>query len=302
MTNISLSIGIPAHNESANIKALIVSLLSQSSLNYNLVELIVASDMSTDNTITEVSSVTDDRVRVIDGKERKGKMGRFNELADLFKGDLFLQLDADIKITDENLIDKMVAAYLDDPELAMVCGGHTPMPPKTYIEKLAYYGADTWERAIAMLGGNTDRYHCFGHIRLFSRKFLLNFRYPTKPFASEDVYSYYYCKSNGYKTQYVPDAKVYFRLPTNLHDYIKQMKRFVTSDMRMEDTFGSEWVVKLDTMTNGARLKALLNSVFHYRPDIIISYILLQLYTRYIAISKQDVTGIWETVGSTKKL
>lgn len=298
----TVSIGIPAYNEGENIKALLLTLLSQQSPNFELLEITVASDNSSDNTVTEVKSIGDSRIKVIEGTDRKGKMARFNELADAFGGDLFLQFDADVKIEDPLLISKLVSAYSQDPTLGLICGDHAPLKPNTYVERLAHFGAVTWANAVTMLGDKGDRYHCFGHIRMFSRNFLLKFRYPTDLTLSEDVYSYYYAKANGYKTKFVSDAIVYFRLPTTVGDYVKQITRFISSDDKLRDAFGAELVTELNTMTDAIRLKALKQQIFRTRPDIFISYILLQLYTRHAAKTAHTNKAIWDIAKSTKKL
>jgi len=54
----TLAIGIPAHNEEANIGFLIKALLEQESRLYVLTEIIVASDASTDKTVELVKALT----------------------------------------------------------------------------------------------------------------------------------------------------------------------------------------------------------------------------------------------------
>ena len=48
---LTVTIGIPAYNEEANVRNLLVSLLAQKETNFKLQEIIVVSDGSTDKTV-----------------------------------------------------------------------------------------------------------------------------------------------------------------------------------------------------------------------------------------------------------
>src|SRR3989344_8939516 len=75
-----VSIGIPAYNEEANIKNLLTALLAQKQENFELLEIIVISDGSDDNTVEQAKSLASEKISVIDGKDRKGQAQRQNEI------------------------------------------------------------------------------------------------------------------------------------------------------------------------------------------------------------------------------
>src|SRR3989344_3656179 len=68
----TLSIGIAAYNEAQNIGALISAFLAQKISSMHLLEIIVASDASTDETDEIVRSFSDKRVRLIRLEKRSG--------------------------------------------------------------------------------------------------------------------------------------------------------------------------------------------------------------------------------------
>ena len=61
----TITIGISAYNEVANIKALLQTLLAQRANNFLLEKIIVISDQSTDDTASEVNSVLNPRIKFI---------------------------------------------------------------------------------------------------------------------------------------------------------------------------------------------------------------------------------------------
>src|SRR5689334_482537 len=105
MNKSTLSIGIPAYNEQANIKDLITALMNQVQENFVLEKIIVASDGSTDQTEQIVRSISDTRVQLIADGQRKGQAARQNEIIEQLKSDLLLLLNADVLPTDNNFIE-----------------------------------------------------------------------------------------------------------------------------------------------------------------------------------------------------
>lgn len=107
-----VSILIPARNEEKNIGKLLSDL---STFNYNNLEIIIYNDLSTDRTeeITNQFIETDERIKIINGANpEKGWLGKnfaCNQLANEAKGDLFLFLDADVRV--KNLLIEKTTSY-----------------------------------------------------------------------------------------------------------------------------------------------------------------------------------------------
>ena len=68
----TVTIGIPAYNEEANIKNLLDSILSQIQNNFIIDEIIVVSDGSSDKTADIVRSLNNSLINLIEDKERLG--------------------------------------------------------------------------------------------------------------------------------------------------------------------------------------------------------------------------------------
>src|SRR5260221_14535412 len=105
MKKITVSVGIPAYNEEANIKNLLTSLLIQKRENFTLREIIIISDCSSDNTDSEVKRVKSKLVTLIRNPKRMGLAFGQNKIVKLFKGEILILLNADILISPTNFLD-----------------------------------------------------------------------------------------------------------------------------------------------------------------------------------------------------
>lgn len=92
-TQKSVSIVIAAHNEARRLPEKIRSLLDMQGAD-QIVEILIGSDGSTDDTDEAVSLVGDSRVRVIAFDERRGKPAVLNDLIPQCRGEIVLLTDA----------------------------------------------------------------------------------------------------------------------------------------------------------------------------------------------------------------
>ncbi len=93
LDNLSLSIIVAAHNEDKNIKNKIISILNQS-YQTNKLQIIIASDGSTDQTVEIAQSFNDPRITVLD-LDRAGKTSTLNSAFEYAKNDIIVFTDAD---------------------------------------------------------------------------------------------------------------------------------------------------------------------------------------------------------------
>ncbi len=110
ITNVKVSILIPARNEAENIGKLLDGVISQ---NYCFWEALVYDDLSTDDTAAIVQSYQnkDKRIRLIENRELPpgwmGKNHACHRLALQAKGEVLLFLDADVQLEDDLLNDSL---------------------------------------------------------------------------------------------------------------------------------------------------------------------------------------------------
>lgn len=120
---LSVSVIIAAHNEGRHIEHKLRTLLNQDYPASDL-QIILASDGSTDTTVSTALSVYDQRVVVLD-LPRVGKAGALNAAVELARNDILVFTDADNQWSADTL--GKLLAPLADPQVG-ACGGHMVIP------------------------------------------------------------------------------------------------------------------------------------------------------------------------------
>lgn len=293
----TVSVIIPAHNEEKNIYRLLISIFRQKQRNFILEQITISSDGSTDNTVKECKRVSNAKIIVNDFPVREGKVKRLNQAFTNNTSDILIQLDADITFKYSYVLEQIVQPFIDDNEMSIVYGNQEPFLPNTYVGNLAYFGFYAWEEA--KKGINAERYNCFGQLMAFSKAFLKAYKLPEEKYFTEDTYSFYFAKTNNYKTYFQKSAIVLFRLPTNTKDYVLQMNRYLTTRHDMEVFFGKKIVRKYETITRLVKFKALLKYSIGKPLHINIGYILLQTITKMEAVFFKE-QKLWHIISTTK--
>ncbi|MCL4441785.1 MAG: glycosyltransferase, partial [Firmicutes bacterium] len=131
----TLTVAIPAYNEEANIKNILLSVLAQKKSNFKLRKIIVYSDASGDKTDKIVRSVKNPVVKLIRGASRKGKYFRVNQLFGMCESDILIILDADIALVGEHFLETLVDAMDADKNAVMIAAHQTPVRPDNFTGK-----------------------------------------------------------------------------------------------------------------------------------------------------------------------
>lgn len=236
---IQISIGIPAYNEEKNIRRVLNGILSQKEDNWTLKEVLVMCDGCTDKTAVRAKSVQDNRIVVLEDGMRKGKTTRLTELFAMFKGDILIMFDGDIEFSTDQVITSLLKGFQD--EKVMVVGGNSkPFPPKTFVQNAVYATFKVFYESRKKLKNGNNIFGATGSILAARKEFIKNVTLPK--IVSEDAYIYLLCLKQKFKFKYVDNAVIYYKLPLNFSDYIKQVLRSnpesVTSEL--EPYFGKK--------------------------------------------------------------
>ncbi|MDP8239609.1 MAG: glycosyltransferase [Candidatus Hatepunaea meridiana] len=108
---LTVTILIPAHNEEELIGKKIENSLDQD-YPVNLMEIVIASDVSTDRTVEIVKSYADRDVKLIDFTDRHGKLGIIDEVIPQFVNDIVVITDANVFLA-KDAISRMMEKYQD---------------------------------------------------------------------------------------------------------------------------------------------------------------------------------------------
>jgi cellulose synthase/poly-beta-1,6-N-acetylglucosamine synthase-like glycosyltransferase len=114
-----VSLIIPAHNEAPVMRSKIENALA---LDYppEKIEFLVASDDSSDDTVATAESFSSPLVRVLDYKERAGKMGTVVKAVREAKGEVLVMTDANALYSPAAI--RELVAPLSDPSVGCSCG------------------------------------------------------------------------------------------------------------------------------------------------------------------------------------
>ena len=295
MNRTQLTIGIPAYNEQANIKRLLSSLFGQRQSTYDLKEIIVVSDGSTDMTVAEALSVHNPIIKVLDNKERIGAALRQNDILSQAQGDAIVILDADILITDTYFLHKMLRPIAEDQAVGIVGARVLPLPAKSFFEKVIV-NSNNFKRSVYESMRNKDNiYLCHGRARAFSRKFASQLHFPKA--IGEDAFSYIRCVQAGFKFVYNPEAEIHYRCPQNLNDHLRQSVRFLKAKQIWEHASEGKKYYRIPL--NLLLRKAVRNFFSH--PILFPVYFLVFTLAK-LRSNNTQVDVIWEVSPSSKTL
>ncbi len=294
----TVSIGISAHNEEQNIRHLLTMLLKQRTNEAVIAEIIVASDGSKDKTIEIVRSLGDSRIRVIEGKQRMGKVYMQSKITKQAIGEILVLLDADILPADELFIEKMIEPMLNDSDVALVSPDVVSMKPTNYFEGIISASHEFKTRVFRGLNRGNNIYLCHGRALAINRKLYRRIKWPTG--YPEDAFTYLFCIQSGYKFNFAPKARVYFRSPSNLRDHLNQSLRFMAGKKKMEFYYGAlvkdKYKIGLTNYFKAGIVALLMN------PYAILSYVLIFCYIKFVSLKKLRYLSKWQVSRSSKRV
>lgn len=299
MKKISVTIGIPVHNEEANIEKLLVSLLAQKTSEFRLKEIIIVSDGSSDDTVNLVRSVKDLRIHLIDYPQRKGLNAVQNEIISKATGDILVLINGDVLPKDANFIRNMIDPIVRRKDTKLVSAKAEAVPGKTFLSKVLANGHELREYLFNKVNYGANLYLCHGQARAFSRKLYSKIVWPDN--CPEDSYSYLYCLKQGYNFEYSKDAVVLFSAARTISDQAKQSNRFIDGQKVLEEIFDRNFVQKHFRIP----LTLIIFFVSFYtirRPLTTVSYISVLMFIRLFIKTETKHHSLYEISYSTKKL
>jgi len=293
----TLVIAIPAHNEQANIAALLRALLDQDRKNYRLAQILVVCDGCTDATAARASSVGSPLIKVLDDGTRMGKNARLNQIFATCPSDILVLCDADIVLAHGRVLSSLVRPFSLYPKLGLACGYHTPLPAHNLAQQVADFGFRVWDTARRLCYPHAGRYYCEGALRAFSHRFYRTFRYPATA-IDEDSYSFYAAVTAGFAVLPVMSAEIHFKLPGTWADYVYQLKRYLSAPRLLSAHFSQSVLQQYELITPALKLRSWLWCSVR-QPGLSLIYLPLQLIIKLSMLTYRPLV-IWATSSSTK--
>jgi glycosyltransferase involved in cell wall biosynthesis len=297
MLKTKVTIGIPAYNEEANIGRLIKSLLKQKTRKISIDKIIIYSDGSTDKTDEEAGNNRSNKVVVVKSKIRAGQASAQNKIFEKADTDILVLINADVLINDNSFIEKLVTPILTDGRVGLTSAQVLPVSAHGYFEKIISQSHVEKNKLFESLG-NDNIYLCHGRARAFSKKLYKNFKFPRV--IAEDAYSYLINQKMSLKFKYVKGARVYFRSPGNLHDHIKQSRRFSSGISELKKHF-SDGIERSFDIPKNKNLLFVINLI-KKSPFLGISFFLITFYSRAFLFLSPGQSHIWSVSASSKRI
>lgn len=217
----TIGILIPAHNESAGIRACIESCLNQTR---PLDQILVVDDASTDDTISIARSFGE-KIEVLSLERNLGNKSFVQEKGiPLIRTDVFIATDGDT-ILDKNFVQNIERDFMD-PETAAVCGSIESMRYNwlTALRQMEYTVSQSVHKlAQSYMGFLFVIPGCAGAFRTEMFRKYITFDHDT---VAEDLDFTFKFHKNNQKIVYDKKAIVFTQDPPTLHSYIGQVRRW----------------------------------------------------------------------------
>ncbi len=296
INRVTLSIGIPAYNEENNIGNIISAILNQKTGNYVLDKIIIASDGCTDKTVNIIKSFKSNKIHLINGKERKGKYYRLNQIFKKSKSDFVILVDADCFLRKDTLF-KIIDKLNYNNSISLLSVQAMPVKPNSFFEKMLSTSVEIKEFVIRNFRKGKNVYAFRGALLVMKKNLYKQINIPNT--VGTDAYIYFFAKRKKMDVEYFTGTKIYYRLPDNFLDHLKQSSRFKSSVNGMKKFFGND-IEKEYNMPLVPIGKMLVKYSF-LKPIHLISYIIILIYTKFYKRINRNNDGIWHISSSTKK-
>lgn len=221
--NIYISVGISAYNEERNIANLLEQVLNQKQNNWKLKEILVYSDGSSDQTVLKAKKVRSKYIKIFHDGKRLGKTNRIKQICKRVTGDALVILDADLFIRSSHVISELVKQFYKNQNVGVVGGNTQPLQPNSFFQRAVYSTFKVFEESREKLKGGHNIFGCNGGCIALRRDFIDKITF--KNVINEDDFFYFTCLKQGRIFRHAAKAVVYYKLPTNLKDYLKQSFR-----------------------------------------------------------------------------
>jgi len=293
-SKITCSVGVFAHNEAANIGALLDALIRQKLKKAEIMQIIVVSSASTDGTdeIVREYCQKDERIRLITQEKREGKSAAINLFIAAASEDVCVVISGDV-IPAPRTIERLVSAFAD-PKIGAT--GGRPVPVNDPDSLIGYSVHLLWRlhHRMAMLSPKLGEMIAF-------RKIMDSI--PAES-AVDEASIEAIIRDAGYKLRYIPEAVIHNKGPLNWKDFIKQRRRIQNGHLWLIQNQGYT-VVSQD---KGTLLWILIDEAIERPKDIckMMVVMAIEIYSRLLGtwdyrVKKRNPFA-WEIAKSTKDL
>ena len=293
----TVTIGISAFNEEANIIRLIQSILHQKEINFKLDKIIVISDGSNDNTDKRIKKIKNSKILFSDYRKRKGLYARQNEIVKRANGDILVILDADIVPKNTLFLNTLIHPIIENKKIGIVGAVTSCLEPVNFIERVLKNSHDLKLSIFKQFRNGNNVYLCHGRVRAFRKSLYKQIKWPKN--CPEDSYSYFFCLKKRFAFYYNPNTGILYRLASTIKDHLYQSNRFYTGKKILLKYFSKKLINDQYNIPINIYLKTCLNYLFT-KPIATLSYFLIFFYSKTTKFADQNSYSKW-TISTTTK-
>ncbi len=291
----SVSIGVMAYNEEANVGLLLDALLRQRLSSCYIKEIIVVVSGCTDNTeeIVKTYARQHPKIKLLVQERREGKASATNLFLSKAKGDIVVLESCDT-LPEDDTVENLVKPF-SDPKVGMT-GGH-PVPINANGAFMGFTDNLFWSLHHKLALKRPK----LGELVTLRNRIIK--RIPKDTAVDEASFEALITEA-GYKIYYAADAIVHNKGPETVGDFLKQRRRITAGHLHLQKTRN----YTVSTM-NGFRILGLLLGSMKWSPKSVLwtaGAVSLELYGRLLGhfdfhIRKKN-PFVWDIATSTKNL
>lgn len=299
-TKPTVTIGIPAYNEEANIRRLIQIILRMSRKRFRLLEILIACDGCSDRTVQKIRSLNSNYVRIIHGKQRMGQQVRQNQLLERSRGEIIILAEADTVPNRADVFDELIRPFSQNraSDIGMVVGNVLSERPSNGFQAITTHGDAMMKRLFDRWKRGTNMYTIGGHaLRAIPRHVASDIRWPSD--VPEDAYLYLYLRHKGLTIIKARRATTVKRTVANLQDRFRQSTKFVSGRNELYRHFPAELVTGEYTIPKAILLRHLCMETLR-NPYPTIAYITQTMLHRASTVRIPRFTALYTPYYSTK--
>lgn len=296
----TVDVGIPALNEAANIQRVLSSITMQSEQGFQINNIILVSDASTDNTVQLAKQLNIPNLKILENAERQGPALSWGHLFQISTADILILLDADIELTNKHVFEALLQPMLTDKNVTLTSGHPIKQHTGSFADKVMNISIFLQDYIKLHLDNGHSIYGCHGRITAISKNIFKKIEFPPKHILGNDSYLYLINKQFGGNFTYAPAATVHFKMPQTFKDYAKQQRRFTQTQDQHNKIFG-KWVYDEYHLPKKLLLTALIR-VFLRHPFYTSWYVLFQLRARAFEKHRIITKASWDAPATTKSL
>src|SRR4030042_2559136 len=298
----TVSIFIPAFNAEQNIARLLGQLIQQRTLSVVIKEIMVLSDLSSDDTINRAKSVKNRIIKVYGNTTRQGFAYGVKKMLQSSNSDIVVILNDDIVVKNLNIIEELCNPIIKNPVVGMVGGNLKPLPSRNFIQNSTFIGFILGRRVIADMPTIHTKRTCDGKIMAVSRNFYKKLKYPVNlgDMGNVDVYLYFMCLATGFSYYFAQKSVVYFKFPDTVTDFIKINLRNRNSDSLIDRRFRNLAIREYAAPKKFYEYLR-IEEVIRYFPHLIFLFAAHYWIGLKDKLNKSAFSKTWSVVRSTKQ-